>query len=473
MITYDRIYKMKKLLGIVVLSLLWCNVGVAKIIKLEKCYTTNVEGSKFPVFKRTDFDKYRFKELGFTINTEYKTIKYYWTSNETHSLGMWFKPNDEGLLILKLAKGKPAKKARLKKKDIILELNGVSVKSFEDYDQFMSNYTSKTPGEPVEVKFKRKDKIKTKNITPYLRNEKSFSHVYKIDYQDDIDVSAKHIEYRENDIIKINIKNANVVQTVRFSESEIETRYAKCENTTLSAKKTEPKKQSPDDNKIVAAASGTGFFVSNTGHIITNNHVTEGCDVVKVSFKGDQIEAKVLAADKVNDLAIAKSDINPTKVYSVSTEDVTLLEDVIIAGYPLGKSVSAAIKTSKGSVTALAGYNDNYSEFQTDAALNQGNSGGPIMNQSGNVVGVAVANFGKKAGVESFNFGIKSSTLRAFANSNGLKFLPPNNKEMSNKELGQLITEATVYLECWMTVAKIKQLIAQESNRKAFFSKYN
>ena len=89
------------------------------------------------------------------------------------------------------------------------------------------------------------------------------------------------------------------------------------------------------------------------------------------------------------------------------------------------------------------------------------------------VIGVAVANYGKQAGVESFNFGIKSSTLRAFANSNGLKFLPPNNKEMSNKELGQLITEATVYLECWMTVAKIKHLIAQESNRKAFFSKYH
>ena len=241
-------------------------------------------------------------------------------------------------------------------------------------------------------------------------------------------------------------------------------------------KKQEPKKEkpkiSPDDNKIVAASSGTGFYVSNTGHIISNHHVVEGCNTVKLTFKGKEVIADVLAVDKMNDLAILKADITPLKVYSVANEDASLLEDIIIAGYPLGKKVSAAIKTSKGSITALAGYGDNYSEFQTDAALNQGNSGGPIMNQKGNVVGVAVANYGKQAGVESFNFGIKSSTLKTFANANGLKFLPPNNRELSNKDLGQLITEATIYLECHMTVAKIKRMIAEEKNRKAFFSEY-
>ena len=239
-------------------------------------------------------------------------------------------------------------------------------------------------------------------------------------------------------------------------------------------KKSEPKKQTPkpDDNKIVAASSGTGFYVSNTGHIISNHHVVEGCNTVKLTFKGKEVSADVLAVDKKNDLAILKANLTPPKLYPVATEDASLLEDIIIAGYPLGKRVSAAIKTSKGSITALAGYGDNYSEFQTDAALNQGNSGGPIMNQKGNVVGVAVANYGKKAGVESFNFGIKSSTLRTFASANGLKFLPPNNKEMSNKDLGKLITEATVYLECHMTVAKIKRMIAVEKNRKAFFSQY-
>ena len=236
--------------------------------------------------------------------------------------------------------------------------------------------------------------------------------------------------------------------------------------------KEEKPKSSPDDNKIVAASSGTGFYVSNSGHIISNHHVVEGCNTVKLTFKGKEVSADVLAVDKMNDLAILKADLIPSKVYSVATEDASLLEDIIIAGYPLGKKVSAAIKTSKGSITALAGYGDNYSEFQTDAALNQGNSGGPIMDQKGNVVGVAVANYGKNAGVESFNFGIKSSTLKTFANANGLKFLPPNNRDLSNKDLGQLITEATIYLECHMTVAKIKRMIAEAENKKAFFSEY-
>ena len=235
-------------------------------------------------------------------------------------------------------------------------------------------------------------------------------------------------------------------------------------------KKVTPK-QSPDDNKVVAASSGTGFIVSKQGHIITNNHVVDSCNTMKVTFNGNEVDAKTLAVDKMNDIAILKANIKPKSIFPVSNDDVSLLEDVVVAGYPLGKRVSSAIKTHKGVVTALAGAGDNYSNFQTDASINQGNSGGPIMNQKGNIVGIAVATWVQE-GVQGVHFGIKSSTLKTFANSNSLKFSSPNYLELSNKDLGKLITDATVYLECHMTVAKIKKIIAEANNRKAFFSEY-
>ena len=235
-------------------------------------------------------------------------------------------------------------------------------------------------------------------------------------------------------------------------------------------KKKKPK-ASPDDDKIVPAGSGSGFFVSRDGHIITNHHVIDGCNNTKVSFKGNQLDAKILAVDKMNDIAILKTNIKPNSIFPISNEDVSLLEDVVVAGYPLGKQVSSAIKTHKGVVTALAGAGDNYSNFQTDATINAGNSGGPIMNQKGNIVGIAVQTWVEE-GVQGIHFGIKSSTLKTFASSNNLTFAQANNRELSNKDLGKLITEATVYIECHMTIAKIKKMLAQADNRKAFFSEF-
>ncbi len=230
-------------------------------------------------------------------------------------------------------------------------------------------------------------------------------------------------------------------------------------------------KLNEDRNTIIAASSGTGFFVSTNGHMVTNNHVIESCDMVKAHYKGRELDADVLFQDRANDLAIIKANIKPNKVFAVSNEDVSLLEDIIVAGYPLGKNISASIKTFKGSVTALAGYGDNFSNFQIDASLSSGNSGGPIINQKGNVVGVAVEKL-VELGVEGFNFGVKSSTLKTFASSNQFKFQDPSTEELSNNELGQLITEATIYLECWMSVAKIKQIIEEGERQKAFFSEY-
>ena len=227
-----------------------------------------------------------------------------------------------------------------------------------------------------------------------------------------------------------------------------------------------------DENTLLAAASGTGFFINKSGVLVSNNHVIDSCDKNFVFYDGESFEAKVLGVDRVNDLALMKTNINPKSHFSISNQDASLLDDVIIAGYPLGKNISASIKTTKGSVTSLAGFGDNYSNFQTDAALNQGNSGGPIIDNKGNVIGVAVANFGKEDGIESFNFGIKSSVLKTFINSFNVSYGQHNESEMSNKELGKIITESTVYIECWMTKSKIAELIKLNETQKAFFSNF-
>ena len=236
-------------------------------------------------------------------------------------------------------------------------------------------------------------------------------------------------------------------------------------------KESEPKGPDIDDDEIISASSGSGFFASKEGHIITNFHVIENCDSIKINFKGKEVVSEIIAIDKMNDLAIIQANIKPLKIFPVSNKDVTILQDVIVAGYPLGKYLSSAIKMHKGSVTALSGYEDNYSNFQTDATINQGNSGGPIIDKNGNVVGVAVATWVEE-GVQGIHFGIKSSVLRTFANAKELNFLPPNHGEISKEKLGELIAGATTYLECWMTGAKIKKMIAEADTKKAFFSKF-
>lgn len=226
-----------------------------------------------------------------------------------------------------------------------------------------------------------------------------------------------------------------------------------------------------DKNIVIPAGSGSGFFVSATGHIITNNHVIDGCEYTKVFFQGKEYETILLSKDQINDLALLNTSIKNSKHLNVSREDINLLDDVIAAGFPLGRNISSSLKTSKGSITSLSGFANNFSNFQTDASLNPGNSGGPIIDYSGNVVGVAVAVFGRDEGIEAFNFGIKSSVLYNFLRSNSMKLSKTNSQSLSNSELGELITDSTVYIECFMKLKDYEALIEDENNLKALYIK--
>ena len=215
------------------------------------------------------------------------------------------------------------------------------------------------------------------------------------------------------------------------------------------------------DDKIFTG-SGTAFFISDEGHLITNHHVVNYCNITKVNYFGKSGTAKILAYDRVNDLALLETDIIPKDKFDISNRDPKLLDDIYVAGYPFGKAVSSSVKVTKGVVSALTGSQDNYALVQIDAAIQPGNSGGPIVNTSGNVVGVAVAKLDFKDAMESYgvipentNFGIKSSILKNFTSANSIKNSEEEPKEVSTAVLGERIQNATAHVGCWTAETKI------------------
>jgi len=133
-------------------------------------------------------------------------------------------------------------------------------------------------------------------------------------------------------------------------------------------KKSEPKKKLKPD-EIYSVASGTGFFINSSGNIVSNNHVIDACNTVKVHYNGVATPVTILAIDRANDLSLMISKVRPKDYFSVSAGDASLLDDIYVAGYPFGKMVSSSVKVTKGVVSALTGLGDNYSNIQIDAAL--------------------------------------------------------------------------------------------------------
>ena len=223
------------------------------------------------------------------------------------------------------------------------------------------------------------------------------------------------------------------------------------------------------DNDTYKVASGTEFYVSNEGHIITNHHVIEGCEDIKVHSKGSIQETRKISEDRRNDLALLKTSATPKNSFALSTESSFPLQEIIVAGYPFGEKVSSTLKFTQGIVSSIAGLGNDYSQIQIDAALQPGNSGGPILDEYGNVVAVAVAKLSLKKilkdyGVvpENTNFGVKASAVRNLMEGNGVPFKVPNTKVISKRELSQVATDGTVYLTCWMTTAQIEQMRARK-----------
>lgn len=188
-------------------------------------------------------------------------------------------------------------------------------------------------------------------------------------------------------------------------------------------------KMFPDAQTITqnSASSGTGFFLSKDGYIITNYHVVENAKSIKISGINDDYQksftARVEITDKQNDLAILKITdpsfkplANVPYTFKYTTSNVG--EDCFVLGYPLISTMGMDIKLTNGIISSKTGYEGNIAEYQMSAPVQPGNSGGPLFDKSGNIIGVVCA---KHSGAENVGYAIKASYIK-----NLVELLPTN-----------------------------------------------
>ena len=176
--------------------------------------------------------------------------------------------------------------------------------------------------------------------------------------------------------------------------------------------------------------SGTGFLVSRAGHVLTNHHVIEGCSRMTFQIRGQlETEALLLASNRGTDLGLLKTDITIEPSVFRGPQNVRLGDEVVVYGFPLFGDLSSQGNLTTGIVSALSGLNDDLSRLQMTAQIQSGSSGGPVMNRSGEIVGVVVetANaqfFEEERGtsVQNINFAIRDSLARSFLDTNNVEY---------------------------------------------------
>jgi serine protease Do len=161
-----------------------------------------------------------------------------------------------------------------------------------------------------------------------------------------------------------------------------------------------------------SSALGSGFVISEDGFVVTNNHVIEGADEITIEFfSGQELKAEVIGTDPKTDIALLKVEATaPLPFVNFGDSNAARVGDWVIAmGNPLGQgfSVSAGIVSARN--RALSGTYDDY--IQTDAAINRGNSGGPLFNMDGEVIGVNTAILSPNGGSIGIGFSMASNVV--------------------------------------------------------------
>jgi TonB family protein len=205
-------------------------------------------------------------------------------------------------------------------------------------------------------------------------------------------------------------------------------------------------------------SSGTGFVVSRQGHILTNYHVVDGCTSIRVTTDGQKKELTIVGADAENDLAVLKL---PAPALSVARfregRIIRPGDSVVVVGFPLHGLLASEANVTTGTLSALAGIRNDTRFLQVTAPVQPGNSGGPLLDQSGNIVGVVESKLNaliiaKATGdiPQNINFAINGAVAKSFLDSHGVEYeTRPSTKKVESAEIGAAAKKFTLLLECY------------------------
>lgn len=218
--------------------------------------------------------------------------------------------------------------------------------------------------------------------------------------------------------------------------------------------------QPQQPSNVTEEWSGTGFALKN-GYIVTNYHVVEGAASITIQgVKGDfntKYSATIVGTDKINDLALLKiSDLNfldfGTLPYTITSTTSEAGEEIFVLGYPLTSTMGDEIKLTTGIISSKTGYQGDVALYQISAPIQPGNSGGPLFDKKGNVIGVVSA---KHAGAENVGYAIKSTYLKNLVESCASASILPTLNSVASLSLPnkvKRVKDFVFYIKCSSSV---------------------
>lgn len=205
-------------------------------------------------------------------------------------------------------------------------------------------------------------------------------------------------------------------------------------------------------------ATGSGFFVTREGHILTNAHVVKACKAVQTRrADGDVADARVVATSIGDDLALLKVERRPATAATFrGGAPVRQGEGITVYGFPLSWLLASTGNLTVGHVTALSGPRNDPRLLQISAAVQPGNSGGPVLDNKGNVIGVVVSKLDALAVAgatgdipQNINFAIKASVVTNFLEAQGVAYVVASGTvELATTAIVDRARASTVRVDC-------------------------